>query len=339
MITVEELDNKLSEPSDKLIADIKNLDGDILILGAAGKMGPSLAMLAQRAIEESGSNKKVIGVSRFSDPKTKEKLESKGIQTISADLMDEQDLNALPDVKNVIFLVGNKFGTSKNASFTWAVNSYLPGRVASKFKNSSIVVFSSGNVYPFVDIKSGGATEDSDMAAPLGEYAQSCLGRERVFEHFSKKNQTPAFLYRLNYAIDLRYGALLEIAQTVNANQPIDLTSGHLNVIWQGDANEIALRCLNKCATPPPVLNVTGPETISVKWVANQFGELLNKTPEFINEEEPTALLSNASKANRLFGYPKVTLRQMIEWQADWVLNNGETLDKPTHWQQRKGAY
>ncbi|MEX0772846.1 MAG: NAD(P)-dependent oxidoreductase [Balneolales bacterium] len=338
MKTIEELDEILSTPSDDLVSDIKDLKGDIMILGAAGKMGPSLAMLAQRAVDQSGTNKKVIGVSRFSNPETRKNLEDKGLETITADLMNEDDLSSLPEVENVIYLVGNKFGTTENAGFTWAVNSYLPGRVASKFSKSNIVVFSSGNIYPFLDIKIGGATE-SDLPMPIGEYAQSCLGRERVFEHFSKVNNTPTLLYRLNYAVDMRYGVLLEIAQSVKNNQPIDLTTGHVNVIWQGDANEIAVRSLKKCTSPSSVLNVTGPETISIRWLAQQFGELLDNKPEFINEEQPTALLNNASKSHRLFGYPSVTLRQMIEWTAEWVLNDGSTLDKPTHFQQRKGKF
>ncbi|MEX2641375.1 MAG: hypothetical protein WD266_11845 [Balneolales bacterium] len=337
-MTVEELDDLLSTPSEQLVSEIKELKGDIMILGAAGKMGPSLAMMARRAVDQAGVDKTVYGVSRFSNSANRELLESKGIKTISADLMDEKDLQALPEAENVIYLVGNKFGTTENAGFTWAVNSYLPGRIAGKFKNSSIVVFSSGNVYPFQEIKTGGATE-KDMPAPLGEYAQSCLGRERVFEHFSKTNNTPTLIYRLNYAVDLRYGVLLEVAQSVYNDKPIDLTTGHVNVIWQGDANGIALRCLTHCATPPNILNVTGPETVSVRWLAHQFGERLGKEPILKNEEQPTALLNNASKSHRLFGYPGVTLSQMIEWTADWVLNEGSTLDKPTHFQQRKGKF
>lgn len=301
-------------------------------------MGPSLAALAQRAVKESGSNNKVIGVSRFSNPEHREELEDQGITAIPADLMKEDELAALPDAKNVIYLVGTKFGTSGNECFTWALNSYLPGRVAEKYRESNIVAFSTGNVYPFTDVEGGGPTEE-DPTGPVGEYAQSCLGRERVFEYFSKTNGTPLLIYRLNYAIDMRYGVLLEIAQSVYNGTPIDLKTGYVNVIWQGDANEIALRCFSKCTSPPNVLNVTGTETISVRWMAEQFGELFNKEPKFVNQEEPTALLSNASKAERLFGKPRVSLPQMIEWTAEWVKREGETLDKPTHFQERKGAF
>lgn len=338
MKSIEELDKKLSTPSEELIGDITKIEGDILILGAGGKMGPSLAALAKNAVTESGVWKDVICVSRFSNKEYQEKLEEVGIKTIAADLMNEKKLQALPDVKNVIYMVGQKFGTSGKEFQSWALNSYLPGRVAEKFKDSSIVVFSTGNVYPLVDVMSGGADEDH-QPEPVGEYAQSCLGRERVFEYFSRKNGTPILNFRLNYANDLRYGVLLEIAQAVQEHKPIDLRTGHANVIWQGDANEIAIRSLLKCSSPPVNLNVTGPETVSIRWLAEEFGKLLKNTPEFIHEEQPTALLSNASKCHRLFGYPSVSLRQIIEWTAEWIKHDGETINKPTHFQERKGKF
>lgn len=338
MKSVEELDQLLSTPSDNLVNDIAALDGDILILGAGGKMGVSLAELAKNAVDQSPISKEIICVSRFSNKENKEQLESQGIKTISADLMNEEVLKDLPDVKNVIYMVGQKFGTSGNEHLSWALNSYLPGRIAEKYKQSSIVVFSTGNVYPLVEVSTGGATEEI-KPDPVGEYAQSCLGRERVFEHFSLKNKTPMLNFRLNYAIDMRYGVLLEIAQSVHNKQPIDLRTGHVNVIWQGDANEIAIRCLLKTSSPPATLNVTGPETVSIRWLAEEFGKLLQKSPEFIHEEQPTALLSNASQCHRLFGYPSVSLRKMVEWTAEWVLNVGETFDKPTHFQKRKGNF
>lgn len=333
-----ELDQKLTQPSAALIDDIAKLEGDILILGAGGKMGPSLGILAKRAIDESGEKKEVICVSRYSDKDQKRELENKGIRVIEADLMSEEDLKSLPDVKNVIYMVGHKFGTAENQSLSWALNSYLPGRVASRYANSSIVVFSTGNVYPLMKVISGGATEN-DAVGPVGEYAQSCLGRERVFEYFSRKNRTPLLIYRLNYAIDLRYGILLEIAQSVYNDQPIDLRTGHVNVIWQGDANEMALRSLLHCSSPASVLNVTGPETVSVRWLASEFAKWFDKEPVFVNEEQPTALLSNASKSFKLFGYPSVSLQQMIEWTANWVSNDGKTIDKPTKFQEREGAF
>lgn len=338
MMSIKELDDKLATPSPALIKDISNLEGDLLILGAGGKMGPSLAVLAKHAIVESGVSRDVICVSRFSDQDIHNKLQEAGIKTIVADLLIEKELQALPNVKNVIYMVGQKFGTSGNESLSWALNSYLPGRISDKYKNSSIVVFSTGNVYPFVEISSGGATEIY-QPNPVGEYAQSCLGRERVFEYFSKKNDTPITIFRLNYAIDMRYGVLLEIAKAVDSQKPIDLQTGHVNVIWQGDANEIAIRCLKICSSPPNTLNVTGPETVSIRWLANEFGELLNKEPQFINSEKLTALLSNAAKCHQLFGYPSVSLQKMIEWTAEWVINDGKTLNKETHFQEREGKF
>jgi len=338
MRTLEELENRLSTPSERLVEDIKNIKGDILILGVGGKMGPSLARLARRALDETGSDQRVIGVSRFSQGSLQEELEAAGVETIAADLTDEAELKQLPEVENVIYMVGKKFGTSGQEHMTWAMNSYLPGRVAEKFKKSRIVVFSSGNIYPYVPVFSGGATEDTPPG-PLGEYAQSCLGRERIFEHFSRKYEIPMLIYRLNYAVEMRYGNLLEIARSVYQKKTIDLKMGHMNIIWQGDANEIALRSLLHCSTPPKLLNVTGPETISIRWAAEEFGKIFGMEPVFENEEEPTALLNNASHSHQLFGYPSVSLTQVIEWTAEWVQLDGETLDKPTHFQVRSGNF
>ncbi|HHW58283.1 NAD-dependent epimerase/dehydratase family protein [Caldanaerobacter subterraneus] len=338
MRTVEELEAKLSEPSQALISEIAQLEGDIMILGVGGKMGPSLAKLAKNAIDKAKVDKKVIGVSRFSNKELQRELEDYGIQTINADLLEDDQLQSLPEVKNVIFMAGHKFGTTGNEHFTWAMNAYLPGQVAKKFKNSRIVVFSSGNVYPLTPVFMGGASEEYPTG-PVGEYAQSVLGRERVFEHFSRKYNIPMLIMRLNYAIDLRYGVLHEIATFVKEQKPIDLRMGHVNVIWQGDANEIALRSLRFCEVPPKILNVTGPETISVRWLAERFGEKFGIRPIFVNEEEDTALLSNASKAHYLFGYPRVSLRQMIEWTAEWIKSGGVSLGKPTHFQEREGKF
>lgn len=338
MKSIEELKNRLSEPSDRLIKDIREIEGDILILGVGGKMGPSMARLAKRAFKECGSSQKVIGVSRFSDPGLRKELEDFGIETITADLLKEEELQALPEPGNVLYLVGKKFGTSGNEHLTWAMNAYLPGRVAEKFKDSRIVAFSSGNIYPFVPYGSGGATEET-APGPVGEYAQSCLGRERIFEHFSHRYEIPMLFYRLNYAVEMRYGNLLEIAKAVHEGDAIDLRNGHMNVIWQGDANEIALRSLLHCSTPPKLLNVTGPETISVRSVARQFGRIFKKEPKFINEEKPTSLLNNASLSHKLFGYPSVSLNQVIEWTAEWVQREEKTIDKPTHFQVRSGKF
>ena len=338
MTDVTALYNQLLEPSPALLSDIATLDGDIMILGVGGKMGPALAKLARRALNLVGSERKVIGASRFSEPGLVEGLNQLGIETHVVDLLNEDQLDSLPAAKNVLYLAGTKFGTTGKESFTWAMNAYLPGRVAEKYRDSNIVVFSTGNVYPLTPVDAGGATEKLSPE-PLGEYAQSCLGRERVFQYFSTKNNTPVFIYRLNYANDVSYGVLLEIAKAVKERKPIDLRMGYVNVIWQGDANEIAIRALNHCSVPAKVVNVTGPETVSIKWLGVQFGNIFGQEPVFINTEESTALLSNAGVSNDLFGYPKVLLNQMIELIAEWVNKGGKTINKPTHFQERQGKF
>ncbi|WP_274653482.1 NAD-dependent epimerase/dehydratase family protein [Paenibacillus humicola] len=338
MRTLDELEQAMTKPSTKLIEDMKNIEGDLMLLGVGGKMGPSLAKLAMNAIREAGVNKKVYGVSRFSEPGLQDELERCGLETIVCDLLDDASLQTLPDVSNVIYMAGTKFGTTGNEHLTWAMNAYLPGRVAEKYRSSRIVVFSTGNVYPLSPIHSGGATEDF-APAPVGEYGQSCLGRERVFEFFSRRSRTPMLMYRLNYAIDMRYGVLLELAKSVKDGRPIDLAMGHFNCIWQGDANEIALRSLLRCESPVNRLNVTGPETVSVRYAAAELGKRLGMKPEFTGREAETALLSNASKCMRLFGYPGVSLLQMIDWTAEWAAHGGATIDKPTHFQQREGKF
>lgn len=338
MKTVAELEAKLAEPSKKLIEDLSKVDGDILVLGIGGKMGPSLARLAINAIREGGLNKRVIGVSRFSNEEARRELEEAGVETISCDLLDDEALNQLPDARNVIYMAGNKFGTTGREHFTWAMNAYLPGRVAEKYKNSRIVVFSSGNVYPFSPVGSGGVNENV-APEPLGEYAQSCLGRERVFEYFSHQNGTPMTIYRLNYAIDMRYGILLELAKSISEERPINLSMGHANIIWQGDANEMALRCLTQTSNPPSIVNVTGPETMSIRFAANELAKRMGKEAIFTGTESETALLNNASKSHQLFGYPSVSLLQMIDWMAEWVQADGPTWNKPTHFQERKGKF
>ena len=338
MSNLQTLESQLLAPSPALIEDITRLEGDILILGAGGKIGPSIARLARQAIVQAGLSKRVIGVSRFSEEGLEKQLNAEGIETLSANILDDAQLQALPEVPNVLYLAGTKFGTSNNQPYTWAMNSYLPGRVAEKFKNSRIVVYSTGNVYPYTSVLSGGATEETPTN-PLGEYGQSCLGRERIFQYFSSVYNTPLLIYRLNYAIDFRYGVLLEVAKSVLAGKPIDLSTGHVNVIWQGDANEMALRSLLYCESPAKLLNITGPETVSLRWLAREFGNLLGKEPVFINEEQPTALLSNAAESFRLFGYPRTPLKEMIGITAQWLTEGGETINKPTHFQERKGNY
>ncbi|MFC5406375.1 NAD-dependent epimerase/dehydratase family protein [Cohnella soli] len=338
MKTVEQLEAKLAQPNEALIQDLAKVDGDIVLLGVGGKMGPSLARLAMNAIREGGLNKKVIGVSRFSNAEARQELEEAGVQTISCELLDDEALRALPNAENVIYMAGNKFGTTGREHFTWAMNAYLPGRVAEKYKDSRIVVFSSGNIYPFMPVASGGATEKV-APEPLGEYAQSTLGRERIFEYHSHKNGTPMVMYRLNYAIDMRYGVLLELARAINEGREINLAMGFANVIWQGDANAMALRCLRHASSPPNIVNITGPETLSIRWAGSEMAARIGKEALFVGAESETALLNNASKSHQLFGYPQVSLLQMIDWTAEWVLAGGATWNKPTHFQERKGKF
>ncbi|MCH7323092.1 NAD-dependent epimerase/dehydratase family protein [Solibacillus sp. MA9] len=338
MQTIEQLEEFMAKPSTALVEDIKKIDGDILILGIAGKMGPTLAKMAKLAVQEAGIEKRIIGVARFSNQEMKQELEDAGIETITCDLLDEAQLAQLPDVPNVIFMAGNKFGTINNEHFTWAMNTYVPGRVADKYKNSNIVVFSSGNIYPFLPVTAGNCAEDV-TPVPIGEYAMSTLGRERIFTNFSNRFHTKMVMFRLNYAIDLRYGVLLEIAKSVYNDEPVDVTMGSVNVIWQGDANEYAIRSLLHCESPVKILNVTGPETLSVRWLTKEFAKRFGKEAKIVGEEQPTALLNTASHAHKLFGYPRVTLEQMLDLVANWVQADGATLNKPTHFQERKGAY
>ncbi len=338
MEKIESVYKSLLQPSDDLVADVAKMDGDVIILGVGGKMGPGLARVAKQAVDKAGINKKIIGVARFSEPGLQEQLNKEGIETFKADLLTDDQLQALPEVKNVLYMAGVKFGTSGNASFTWAMNAYLPGRVAQKYKYSRIVVFSTGNVYPMSPVYYGGLTEHS-VPEPIGEYAQSCLGRERLFEYYASIYNTPLLIYRLNFANDVTYGVLLEVAKAVKEGQPIDLSMGHFNAIWQGDANEIAIRSLLHCELPAKILNVSGPETISVRWLAEEFGRMFGRPPVFINEEQLTAFLSNTAECDRLFGYPKVTIKQVMELLTEWINQGGKTINKPTHFQERKGKY
>lgn len=337
-MSIKLLYEKLLEPSQVLIESIARLEGDIIILGVGGKMGPSLAKLAQRAAEIAGVKKNITGVARFTETGLKSDLEHHGIATVKADLLNDAELQRLPDAQNVLYLAGTKFGTTGKESFTWAMNTYLPGRVAEKYRSSRIVVFSTGNVYPLVSVQSNGANEEQHPQ-PLGEYAQSCLGRERVFQYFSQQYETPVLIYRLNYANDVTYGVLSDIALAVKNQQPIDLRMGHVNVIWQQDANEIALRSLHHCSAPAKILNVTGVEKLSVRVLAGEFGKIFGTEPIFINHEQETALLSDASESRRLFGDPAVSIGQMTEVIAGWINEGGRLLNKPTHFQEREGKF
>ncbi len=333
-----QLEDVLSRPSAADIEFLGGLEGDLLILGVGGKMGPSLARRAQRAISEAGVRKRVIGVARFSNPAVREELDCAGVETIAADLLDSEALAALPDCPNVIFMAARKFGTTGNEYLTWALNTYLPARVAERFRNSRIVAFSTGNVYPLVPLAHGGASE-STTTAPVGEYAQSALARERMFEYFSARNGTPVTLLRLNYAVDLRYGVLADIGRRVFERRPVDVSMGAVNVIWQGDANSVCLRAFSLCASPPAVLNVTGPETLSVRAVARRFGERFGIEPVFEGVEAPNALLNDASRCHSIFGYPEIAVGRMIEWVAAWIAAGGESWNKPTHFEVRDGIF
>src|SRR5437899_5443625 len=314
------------------------LDGDLLILGAGGKMGPSLARLARRAIEQAGVKKRVFAVARFTNDKLPSELAAHGIETIACDLLDRTSLDKLPNIPNVIFMAARKFGTSGSEYLTWAMNTYLPGLVAERYRDSRIVAFSTGNVYPLQPVNEGGARESTPMD-PQGEYAQSTLGRERMFEYVSAKWGTPVVLLRLNYAIDLRYGVLVDIATAVFHRRPIDLSMAAVNVIWQGDANALCLRSFAHCQSPPLILNITGPETLSVRSIAEEFGRRFEVEPLFTSEEMPTALLSNATKAHQLLGSPTITPREMMDWIANWIKRGGVMLNRPTHFQTRDGKF
>ena len=336
--SVAELEEFLSRPSEADISAIARLDGDLLILGAGGKMGPSLARRARRAAAKAGVRKKIIAVARFSENHLRASMTAEGIETLAVDLLEPGALSKMPDVPNVIFMAARKFGTTGSEDLTWAMNTFLPGLVAERYRASRIVAFSTGNVYPLRDVRRGGAVE-STPAAPQSEYAQSALGRERMFEYGSRQWGTAATILRLNYAIDLRYGVLLDIGTAVFERRPVDLRMAFVNIIWQGDANSVCLQSFAHCQAPPLILNLTGPDTLSVKFLAEEFGHRFNVRPTFISEEMPTALLSNAAKAHQMFGYPSVTTAQMIDWTAAWISSGGPRLNKPTHFEVRDGKF
>jgi len=324
----------LSHPSQALVDDLAELEGDILILGVGGKMGPTLARLARNAAPQ----KRILAAARFTEPGLRESLKPCCIETITCDLLDRAAVERLPRVANVIFMAGRKFGASQNTGLTWAMNVHMPAIVAETFRSSRIICFSTGNVYPLMPLGRGGATE-STPPAPVGEYAQSCLGRERIFEHFSTQYGTPGRLFRLNYAIETRYGVLHDIAARVWAGTPVDVTMGHVNVIWQGDANAQALRCLRRCTTPTSPINISGPEIVSVRWVAEEFGRRMDRKALIAGEEAQSALLTNAAEAAGLFGYPGVPLTRMLDWVADWIMRDQPSLNKPTKYEVLDGVF
>lgn len=335
---VEELEDLLSEPTPEAIEDLRRAEGDILVLGAGGKMGPTLARMAVRASREAGSRREVFAVSRFSNPQVRRKLEGWGVRTVSADLLSRDDARRLPRAPNAVFMAGRKFGSTGSEALTWAMNTIVPANVCEELPETRFVVFSTGNVYGLCPVERGGSVE-SDEPRPEGDYAMSCLGRERVFEHYAEARGTPVAILRLNYACDLRYGVLVDLARKVLAGEPVDVSMGHFNTIWQADANAAALRLLRRASAPPLVLNVTGLETLRVRDVCLEFGRIFVKSVNFLGIEMPEAFLANAEKARRLLGPPRMASRELLERVAEWILGGGELLGKPTRFEVRDGKF
>jgi nucleoside-diphosphate-sugar epimerase len=332
---VEHCEDIMTTPSPGVLADFSDLSGDLIILGAGGKIGPTLARLARRA----APGKRIVAVARFSEQGLRERLTACGIECMAADLLDREQVEALPKLANVVFMAGRKFGSAGQEDLTWAMNAYVPALVAQAFAGSRIVAYSTGCVYPYVNVHQGGATETVPATPPSGAYANSCAAREAMFAYFSRLHGTPGRIIRLNYAIDMRYGVLHDIASRVVAGAPINLATGHVNVIWQGDANAMVLRAFAHCTVPTSPLNVSGPETISVRWLAQCFGERLGKAPVFVGTEAAEAWLVNTAEAVRLFGDPGVPLLQLIDWTADWVARGMPSLGKDTHYDVRDGNF
>ncbi len=336
--TVDELDELLSRPSVAAIDALRRTPGDIVILGVGGKMGPTLARMARRAADAAGRPRRIIGVSRFRETGLRERLHGWGVETTAADLLERTVLDSLPDAPLVVFMTGMKFGATGQEPLTWAMNVHLPALVCERYARSRIAAFSTGNVYGLVPCHSGGSVE-TDPPDPAGEYAMSCLGRERIFEHFSLTNGTPVAILRLNYATELRYGVLVDLATRVWHEQPIDLAMGAVNVIWQGDACAMTLGALADCSAPAYILNVAGPELLRVRGICDRLGELLGRTPHFIGDEGTDALLNNGSAGHRRYGAPQVDVERMLRWVSDWVRRGGATLGKPTHFEVRDGKF
>ena len=338
MWTEKLLNEKLCEPSQTLISDMKKIDGDIIVLGSGGKMGPTLCLLAKNAIDKASIDKKVIAVSRFTDESAQMLLKDNDIETISCDLMETGAIENLPDCPNIIYMAGRKFGTSGQEPLTWAMNSILPAKIAYRYRQSNIVVFSSGNVYPMTEIRAGGATE-ACQPQPNGEYAMSCLARERIFQYHSITYGTKIMIYRLSFAVDLRYGVLRDIGETVRDGKPISLSMPAFNCIWQGDANEIAIRGLLHTGVTENIYNVTGPKIASTKYAASKLAEYMMKEVTFTDMPSDTAFVANSQKTMHTFGYPQIDLDTMLKWQAEWILAGGRSLNKPTHYEVRDGQY
>ncbi|MFB3894084.1 MAG: NAD-dependent epimerase/dehydratase family protein [Phycisphaerae bacterium] len=336
--TEDQLDELLSRPPAAVVDLFRKLDGDLAIVGGGGKIGPSLAQMACRARAEAGTKQKITVIDRFPDAAVRPAIERFGAQTVSCDLLDDKAVASLPDAPNIVYMAGMKFGTSGRPELTWAVNGLIPAYVARRYKDSRIVAFSTGCVYALVDAKSAGSVE-TDALEPPGEYANSCVARERMFQYFSAAFGTPIVLMRLNYAVELRYGVLVDIASHIVEGQPVDLTMGHVNVIWQGDVNAATLRLLEMASAPPLALNVTGQQKLCVRELATRLGEMMGRKVKFTGKEAPTALLSDASASFRLLGKPAMPIEPVLKWVAHWIGRGGKTLGKPTHFQTRDGKY
>ncbi len=332
------LDDLLSTPTQAAIDAMRQLEGDVIVLGVAGKMGPTLARMARRASDLAGVTRRVIGVARFTEPGHQEALHAHGVETIRCDLLDEAAVARLPDAPLVVYMAGRKFGSTGLESLTWAMNAWLPAVVSRRYAGSRIAAFSTGNVYGLTSVGRGGSQE-GDSLAPVGEYAMSCLARERMFEHFSRTRQTPVSILRLNYATEMRYGLLVDLATKVLAGTPIDLAMGHANVIWQGDANAMSLASLRHAASPPYVVNIAGREQLSVREVCLTLGARLGREVHFTGVEAGDALLNNGARGWADLGDPQVGLDQLIDWTADWVARGGASLGKPTHFESRDGNF
>ena len=330
-----ELEERLSRPTPALTQLLAAVPGDLVVLGAGGKMGPSLARMARRA----DPRRRVCAVSRWSDRAAAAALEAEGVETIGADLLDPRALAALPDAPNVVFMAGQKFGTTGNPATTWAMNAAVPAFVAERYAGARTVVFSTGNVYALTPPERGGSKE-SDAPAPVGEYAYSCLARERIFTAAGARHATPLSIVRLNYAHDLRYGVLTDLALRVARGQPVGLAMGFVNVIWQGDANAFALAALARASTPEPcIVNVAGTETYRVADLARALGERLGVAPTFEGEEGPDALLSDASRMRTMLEHPLMPLDTLLDWVAAWIRAGGHLLGKPTSFEKRDGRF
>ena len=336
---VTELEDRLSRPSDRTVETLANLSGDVLVLGAGGKMGPSFARMARRALGSGGRRRRVIAVSRFRDIQARSSLQAVDVEVLAGDLMDPRFVESLPECENVVYLAGTKFGTQGQEATTWATNAYMPGVVCRRFAGSRIACLSTGNVYGLITARAVHGSREDDELKPLGEYAMSCLGRERVVEYFSRKQQTPVSIIRLNYATELRYGVLVDLAQRVYREEPIALDMGYFNVIWQADACNMTLCSLNHANSPPAIFNVTGPTVIRCRDVCERFGELLGKPVQFVGVESPSALLSDARRTCDTLGAPETPLDDMIHWTAEWVSAGGENWGKPTHFEVRDGKF